>query len=749
MFNSRGFAASILCSLLLLACSSQPTRTPLEEAPADLELYDVVWKSPSADASGSMPIGNGELGLNAWAESGGDLVFYLSRTDAWSEASRLLKLGRIRLHVEPNPFADGRTFEQRLMLRDGRIAIHAGPAGDSIDLELFVDAEHDNVHVSARSDHPVRASATLECWRNEPRRLMGTELESSWIMRDAPDSVEVVESPDLLLDEAGTVAWYHRNERSVQPLTLEHQGLSSVAKLARDPLLKRTFGGWMAGKNFARARGRVLETRGAVTEFELTIATACLQCDDVGTWIEAVRESWNRAALASARADTSRWWHAFWSRSWVFVEGDPWPGSDHSSDPRPPSRITQAYLLQRWVQACGGRGHFPIKFNGSIFTVEPKFAGGPDLNPDWRRWGDSYWWQNTRLAYHAMLAGADYDMIAPLFDFYVDALPLCAARAKLYYGASGVYFPETMTILGTYSNGDYGWERSEHAVNEVLCPYWQWAWNQGPELVALGLDVFEHTHDRKFLAQKVLPIARATLEWFDTRFKRDAKGVLVISPTQVLETYWTGVVNDLPCVVGLHEIVQRLMALDGASLTPEDRALILRVKNSLPPIPTAATPDGGLVLAPAEKFDPARSNCESPELYALFPFRLARRDTPLFEAARIAYEKRQDRFTNGWPQDGQDAALLGKLEDARANLLAKVANSAASYRFPTMWGPNFDWLPDQCHGSNLMLTLQLMLLQEDSSGRQLFPCWPADWSVRFKLAHRDGSPAYGVKLVVR
>ncbi len=748
MFNSHGLAASIFCSLLFSACSATSARAPLEQAPADLDLYDVVWQSPSADASGSMPIGNGELGLNVWAESGGDLVFYLARTDAWSEASRLLKLGRIRLHVEPNPFADGRAFEQRLMLRDGRIAIHAGPAGEAIDLELFVDAEHDTVHVSARSDRPMRASATLECWRNEPRRLLGKELESSWIMRDAPDAVEVVESADRHVAQADAVVWYHRNEHSVRALTLEHQGMSACASLAPDPLLQRTFGGWMAGADFVKRSERVLETRTATRGFELAIATDSSQCADVSTWIESVRKAWTRARLADARANTSRWWHAFWSRSWIFVEGDPWPASELSSDPHPPSRITQAYLLQRWVQACAGRGHFPIKFNGSIFTVEPKFAGGPDLNPDWRRWGDSYWWQNTRLAYHAMLACADYDMIAPLFDLYLDALPLCAARAKLYYGASGAYFPETMTILGTYSNGDYGWDRSGHAVSEVLCPYWQWAWNQGPELVALGLDVFERTHDRKFLAQKVLPIARATLEWFDTRFERDAKDVLVISPTQVLETYWNGVVNDLPCVAGLHEITQRLTALDGASLTPEDRALILRVKNSLPPIPTAATPDGGLVLAPAEKFDPTRSNCESPELYALFPFRLARRDTALFAAAELAYDKRQDRFTNGWPQDGQDAALLGRVEEARANLLAKVANSCASFRFPTMWGPNFDWLPDQCHGSNLMLMLQLMLLQEDSSGRQLFPCWPADWSVRFKLAQRDGRPASGVKMIV-
>ena len=338
-----------------------------------------------------------------------------------------------------------------------------------------------------------------------------------------------------------------------------------------------------------------------------------------------------------------------------------------------------------------------------------------------------------------MLASGDYDMVLPLFKFYRAALPLCEARTRLYSGASGATFPETMTILGTYSNGDYGWDRTGHASNEVLCPWWQWAWNQGPELVALGLDLFERTQDQEFLREDLLPIARATLAWFDTRFERDVNGVLVISPTQVLETYWNGVVNDLPSVAGLHEITERLALIAKDALLASDRALIERVRRALPQIPSSVTSAGERTLAPAEKFIPERNNCESPELYALFPFRVARRGTALFGAAERAYESRADRFTNGWPQDGQDAALLRKLEDARANLLAKVANSALNFRFPTMWGPNFDWLPDQCHGSNLMITLQLMLLQEDTSDLELLPCWPRDWSVRFLLRRRDGS----------
>ena len=74
---------------------------------AELGRYDVVWDSPSTDASGSMPIGNGEVGLNVWVEADGDLVFYISRTDAWSECNRLLKLGRVRVKLSPNPFRQG------------------------------------------------------------------------------------------------------------------------------------------------------------------------------------------------------------------------------------------------------------------------------------------------------------------------------------------------------------------------------------------------------------------------------------------------------------------------------------------------------------------------------------------------------------------------------------------------------------------------------------------------------------------
>ncbi|HUZ07389.1 MAG TPA: DUF5703 domain-containing protein [Candidatus Paceibacterota bacterium] len=99
-----------------LSAAAVAAATPAVFVPlAELDRYNVVWNSPGLDASGSMPIGNGEVGLNVWVEANGDLVFYISRTDAWSECNRLLKLGRVRVHLSPNPFAAGQPFRQELI----------------------------------------------------------------------------------------------------------------------------------------------------------------------------------------------------------------------------------------------------------------------------------------------------------------------------------------------------------------------------------------------------------------------------------------------------------------------------------------------------------------------------------------------------------------------------------------------------------------------------------------------------------
>jgi len=870
----------------LAGCATDSSR-----AARTLSAHDVEWTSPSENAAGSMPMGNGEFGANVWVEAGsGDLMLLLSRTDAISEASRFLKLGRLRVTMTPRAFAADAPFRQRLNLEAGRIEIDMGRLGDRTHLQVYFHPDADVMFITGWSDQARSVRVTLEDWRTERRRLTGSgpdaELTSSWTMRDAPEHVEVWESADkFLTKEPGAITWYHENESSVVPFTLEHQGLSEFAGLVKDPITGRITGGVIRMEGAVSAGAQAIETARSASRFEIVTGTASTQ-EGLTEWENQVRAAVSHDA-DSARKSGERWWREFWDRSYIFVSADEeavhdalpvssypirigedqtgWNrfageiasvelragadlgqaggierllepfmwidkpsigatsvdpamlvnaftftakvkpaadfdagrivdrvtpgGSDgylfdiqpggtlrlvvgsrmvtapgavrlgewnnvqakHSAEgamallvdgkevarleagARPGTReITRGYVLQRWMQACAGRGEYPIKFNGSIFTVEPEYTNGVKQNADYRRWGDGYWWQNMRLPLYNMAAAGDTEMMDALMRVYEEAVPICAARAKAYYNAEGVYFPETMTMFGMYANGDYGWNRQGRDRSVVDCPWWMYAWNQGLELVSLMLDRYEYTGDEEFLRSRALPMADQVLRYFDTRFGRDSAGMMVISPTQALETHWHEVVNDMPSVAGLHAVLGRLRALPEKYGSAEERAMWRRMADALPAIPMREE-GRKRMLAPAEKYDASRQNVETPELYAVFPFRLCGVGMEGMEEARAAYFARHDKMTHGWTQDGMFAALLGLTDEAKANILAKAGNSNPRHRFPAMWGPNFDWLPDQCHGGNLMTTLQLMLMQCDGETIRLLPAWPKEWDVSFKL----------------
>ena len=251
-------------------------------------------------------------------------------------------------------------------------------------------------------------------------------------MQRAPANVEVWESGDTV--ETQPAGRHH----VVPPQRLLRGAAVAAAAGARERSrgscrtrsLNRTFGGRILADGFVQAGPAALASPRPATDFHVRIVTHAAQTptlDDWKTQLTAVGR--DTADGDEAMRTTAQWWDAFWKRSWIFVEGE---GGE---------AVTRAYVLQRWMTAAGGRGAYPIKFNGSIFTVDPEFSGGPRLDADWRRWGDCYWWQNTRLPYFAMIARGDFDELSPLFRMYEAAVPLAQARMRTYFNAAGVVVP--------------------------------------------------------------------------------------------------------------------------------------------------------------------------------------------------------------------------------------------------------------------------------------------------------------------
>lgn len=70
---------------------------------------NVIWNTPSRNSSESMPCGGGDIGMNIWVEEG-DIMFYVSRSGTFDENNCLLKQGRIRLRLSPNPLKIRKIF---------------------------------------------------------------------------------------------------------------------------------------------------------------------------------------------------------------------------------------------------------------------------------------------------------------------------------------------------------------------------------------------------------------------------------------------------------------------------------------------------------------------------------------------------------------------------------------------------------------------------------------------------------------
>jgi hypothetical protein len=829
-------------------------------ASAGFAQYNVVWDSPSADHSGSMPLGNGDISVNAWVEPPGDLVFYIGKTDSWDDNARLLKVGKVRVKCDPPLVASGTVFRQELDLSSGMLQVSSSLDTRHSTLSLWVDANNPAIEVELASDRDFAATASFELWRTNSYTL--PSIECSDVMNGDPSKRATVVEPDTVIEHLGNrIGWYHQNTKSVGPaMHAETQGMKGCPR--EEPLLHRTFGAVIAAGRGQRVDDTHLRSP-ASTSHRFSVHVLTMHPATPEAWLSAMTKTiadTDTAPFGKRRADHEAWWRAFWDRSWIrattrtdaSAAASLIPLNDHplrigvdqsgqnkfrgeirnarvpetlggsftlEAEVKPAAGetgrifdkitpggadgflidavpgnslrlihgsaqhvvknalpagqwahvvatitpdgwrvsvdgkavieapiagvgddaayVSQMYALQRYITACAGRGRYPIKFNGSLFTVPP---GAASTDGDYRRWGPGYWWQNTRLPYIGLCASGDVDMMEPLFRMYVDELlPVNKYRTKHYFGLDdAAYYIECIHFWGDVFNQSYGWTPMEKRKDPLQEAGWhKWEWVAGPELVYMMLDAWEHTGDEALLKKRILPTARAVTRFFDGYYKTNDTGKLVMHPSQAVETWWN-CTNPMPELAGLIAVTARLLALPEGSVSAEDRAYWKAFQARLPELPTREIP-GGRALAPAERFA-QKSNCENPELYGVFPFRLCSFNRPNAELGANALKHRWDGGSAGWRQDDIFMAYLGLADDAKKNLVGRARNHDRGSRFPAFWGPNYDWIPDQDHGGVLMKAFQAMVMQvEPATGSAydgkiyVLPAWPKEWDVAFKL----------------
>lgn len=676
---------------------------------------NVTWDSPSQNSLGSMPIGNGDIGANVWVDPSGDLLLLLSKTDAFDEFNRLLKIGRIRIKTTPS--LTEKPFKQTLRLENGTLEIQSGVT----QARVWIDANHPVIQVDFESEIPMQVTVQNEVWRTAVRRLdrqANGENESHSAYGNPPEKQMV--NPDTILPhKSDQIAWCHHNIESQWEANLRHTGLESEIAKGIDPVMNRTFGAVVRGTGLQSVSATEMRTTEPLTTLSVQIFPLTTFADSPSDWLQAAEVmAGNISAPSETRfAAHEAWWEQYWERSWISISSaDPAQVDDAK-------RVSDAYAIQRFITGCAGRGSLPIKFNGSIFTVDEVF------DPDYRRWGGPYWFQNTRLPYWAMFYSGDYDFFAPFFKMYEDALPLRKAATKIYYGHEGAFYPETIYFWGNYTDANYGFNRGDlpHGIteNEYIRRHWEGAL----ELVGMMLDYYDATLDEAFRDETLIPMAKEITIAFDQHWERGPDGNIFYHPAQSLETWWD-CINPTPPIAGLRYLLPRLLEL------PADQDIKAAWRKQLadqPEIPTI-TEDGQTRILPAEEFD-RLMNVENPELYAVFPFRLFTKAAGA-DALQIGintWGSRRNTANIGWQQQPIQAALLGLTDKAKQLVIERAIDTADGYRFTGFYGPNYDWTPCQDQISVFMIGLQYMAMQCEGERILLLPAWPKDWDVSFKL----------------
>jgi len=729
-------------TFLLLICFFSPVFSQHKE----LLTNNVTWTTQSRNSSESMPLGGGDIGVNVWVEAG-QVYLYLSRSGTFDENNTLLKLGRVKLSLSPNPFV-GKTFKQELILKDGYVLISGADGKLHAQVKVWVDVFKPVVNIEVKASQNLVTEASYESWRFEDRVTKGKENNQN-SYKWAPQGI-VKTAKDEVAFSGNQIEFSHQNgAQTVFDVTVKQQGLENYQSALFNPLKRLKFGGSMQGKNMVAAgtysgkylstafKGWTLKSVKPVNEQQISIELYSTNDKNLSftnrqnklvNSIDRTRiQQYNRVKSFAA---TKKWWNNYWNRSFIYI----------SAEDSTVNQVSKNYQLFRYMLGCNAYGAWPTKFNGGLFTFDPQLTDTAlKYTPDFRNWGGgTHTAQNQRLVYWPMLKTGDFEMMKAQFDFYARLLKNSEIRTEAAWGHRGASFTEQIENFGLPNPAEYGWKRPVGYDKGMEYNAWlEYEWDTILEFCMMILETERYNgQDIQFY----MPLIESSVNFFKEHYSYlakqrgaksiDANGHLVLYPGSGAETYKMAY-NSTATIAGLKTVLQRLLELKSASTAQKENWQ--GMLNTIPPVSFREF-NGKTTISPAKTWERI-NNTESPQLYPVFPWGIYGVGKAGLDTAINTYTYDTDvlkfRSHTGWKQDNIFAARLGLTQEAAR--LTKLKLKDSGRRFPAFWGPGFDWTPDHNWGGSGMIGLQEMLMACDGKKIILFPAWPKDWDVHFKL----------------
>ena len=273
----------------------------------ELDNNNITWTSQSKNSSESMPCGGGDIGMNVWVENG-DLLFYMAKSGSFDEHNALLKSGRVRIRLSPNPF-EGKDFSQQLDLKTGTVIINASNGKLKTSLKIWADVFQPVIHASIEANNAVSAEILYESWRYKDRLNVGRENRANSYKWEPQGDIYTFR--DSTSFENNGVLFFHRNKpETVFDFTVKHEGMEAVKDQLYNPLKNLTFGGRLSCTNTipdGTFTGKYIDTdykawklksKKPQKKYELSVQLHTAQTESLQQWKDALDKQFAQIILS-------------------------------------------------------------------------------------------------------------------------------------------------------------------------------------------------------------------------------------------------------------------------------------------------------------------------------------------------------------------------------------------------------------------------------------------------------------------
>ena len=666
---------------------------------------DVFLGRPNTSDSQSLPLGNGSLGVAAWAAGG--FTAQLNRSDTMPSR---LSPGQVQIPGLA-PMTSAANFTGTLDLYNGVL----DESGGGMTMQAWVPAGQDELIVNVTGANPsTQETADLHLWsgRSPTAAASGAigSLAQTWV-----DNSQTGSSGQTFGAMSAITAG----------------GQNVTASVVNSTEVQVSF------------------TPNSNGSFRVVIASPAWTGGNATTTASSLIGSDATTAASTLLSTQSSWWNSYWANAGL-IEANSSDGTAQYME-----NLRTLYLYDE--AATMHSGDDP----GSQAGVADMFAYDQDQQ-DWYPAG--YWLWNLRGQIAANMSSGNFNNNLPIFGMYLNDLPAIESWTSAQMGGkAGACAPETMRFNGNgYYNG--GSNSSNASCATASSPSYN-ALNvaSGPEI---ALDIWQQYQDTGSLPflQQYYPVMQQAATFLLAYQSVGSDGFLH-AMANAHESQWAvqDPTDDIAADQALFPAV-----ISAATLLNTDASLVSQLRtaeNQIEPYarvsqsnlssllnsqPTSASAAASADAAGSDvigdSYQPSATirNSENIGLEPVWPYGVIGDSTTvngdnLTALADRTYNSKPNTDSNDWSYDTVDAARLDMGSQVSTDLVNNTEKYQTYISGLAAFNPGSSDEPYIEQASNVATALDEALATDYDGTLRIAPAWPSGWDVAGTVYIQGGS----------